>query len=171
MHSPLPAPFQLSALPAEPFEPLFELTDAELAARGIRRQVVSSYPGTPCRVSLEDAAVGDTVLLLPHEHQATAGSPYRSAGAIFVRQGVQAARPAVNEVPASVRRRLLSVRAYDAEGMMADADVVEGCAVEETIARFFADPQVAYLHLHNARPGCYSCRVDRARAAPGSPQG
>lgn len=162
MHHSIPVNFQISALPAEPFQSLFELSDAELAARGARRQVVSEYPGTPCRVSLEDAAVGETVLLLPYEHQAAAGSPYRSGGAIFVRQGAAEARPAVNEAPESVRRRLLSVRAYDSEGMMINADVTEGRVLEDVIARFFADPRVAYLHLHNARPGCYNCRVDRA---------
>ena len=61
-----------------------------------------------------------------------------------------------------MRRRLLSVRAYDAAGTMTDADVVEGTELEGTVTRLFADPAVAYLHLHNARPGCYSCRVDRA---------
>jgi len=25
----------------------------------------------------------------------------------------------------------------------------------------FADPKIAYAHLHNARPGCYSCRAER----------
>ena len=30
------------------------------------------------------------------------------------------------------------------------------------VDRFFGDPRVRYLHLHNARPGCYNCRVDRA---------
>ena len=41
-------------------------------------------------------------------------------------------------------------------------EVIEGRAVEDAIARQFADPQVAYIHLHNAKRGCYSCRVDRA---------
>ena len=65
----------------------------------MRRQTVASHPGTPCRVSLVDAAVGETVLLLPYEHQAAPGSPYRSSGAIFVRQGAEQAQPGVNEVP------------------------------------------------------------------------
>ena len=154
--------FRLTALPAAPFASLFELSDSELASRGILRQVVAANPGTPCRVSLVDAAVGETVLLLPYEHQPAAGSPYRSSGAVFVRCGAGQAHPAVNEVPAQVRRRLLSVRAYDADGLMIDADVVEGVDLEVVVARLFADPQAAYLHLHNARPGCYACRVDRA---------
>ena len=157
-----PAPFRLSALPSEPFAALFDLPEAELNARGILRQTVTAHPGTPCRVSLVDAAVGETVLLLPYEHQAAPGSPYRSGGAIFVRQGARQAEPAINEVPGSVRRRLLSVRAYNATGLMVNADVTEGTALEAVVTHLFADPSVAYLHLHNARPGCYNCRVDRA---------
>ena len=156
-----PVRFQLHALSPEPFAPLFALSDAELAARGIRRQMVSESPGTPCRVSLADAEVGETVLLLPFSHQ-DADSPYRSGGAIFVRENVPQSHPAVNEVPDVVRRRLMSVRAYDADGMMVNADVVEGRELESCVGRFFADASVLYLHLHNARPGCYSCRVDRA---------
>jgi hypothetical protein len=26
----------------------------------------------------------------------------------------------------------------------------------------FSDPAIAYLHVHNARPGCFNCRVERA---------
>lgn len=153
-------PFQIHALDPKLFIPLFGLPDAELAARGIRRHLVQEFPGTPCRVSLTDALVGEIVLLLPFTHQ-EANSPYRSSGPIFVRENVARAQPAVDEVPESVRGRLLSVRAYDAEGMMTNADVVDGAELEPCISRCFGDASVAYLHLHNARPGCYSCRVDR----------
>jgi hypothetical protein len=27
-----------------------------------------------------------------------------------------------------------------------------------------ADPHVAYLHAHYAKPGCYAARIDRAEA-------
>ena len=30
------------------------------------------------------------------------------------------------------------------------------------LQRLFADPAVSYIHVHNARPGCYSGRIDRA---------
>ena len=44
---------------------------------------------------------------------------------------------------------------------MHDADVVDGTQLEATIERLFADPRIAYLHAHNARRGCYACRIDR----------
>ena len=46
---------------------------------------------------------------------------------------------AVGEIPEQLRKRLLSVRAFDASGMMVDADVIEGRLLEEMIGRFFAN--------------------------------
>ena len=67
-------------------------------------------------------------------------------------------------IPDQQRRRLLSVRAYDERHYIVDAEVVPGTELETLIDRFFADPRVAYLHVHNARRGCYACRVDRVEA-------
>lgn len=154
-------PFQVSALPAAPFAPLFGLDDDALAARDVRRCRADEAPGFPCRVSLADAPVGATLLLLNFEHQ-PARSPYRASGPIFVREHAVAAAPAPDEVPQSLRLRLLSLRAYDGAGLMTAAEVVEGRDLEPLIAQLFADADVAYLHAHYARRGCYAARIDRA---------
>lgn len=156
----MPIDFQMRALPLEQFQPLFEMTDAELAEHGAKHCTADAYPGYPCRVTLQDAEIGEELLLLPFVHHDVL-TPYRASGPIFVRVKARQALPEVNAVPEAVRRRLLSVRAYDAGGLMVDAEVVEGAALESVTDRFFADARVAYLHLHNARPGCYACRVDR----------
>ena len=153
--------FRISALPREPFAPLFGLDDAELRARGARRYVADRRPGFPCRVSLMDAAPGERVVLVPFTHQ-DADSPYRASGPIFIREDARQATPGVNEVPELLRPRLLSVRAYDANALMLDADVVDGRELETVIARLFTDHQATYLHVHFARPGCFACRIDRA---------
>lgn len=155
------AGFQFRALDAGQFTPLFGKTDAELAAIGGRRMEVTEHPGFPCRVSLADAAVGETVVLLTFTHH-DAASPYRASGPIFVRQEAETAQPAANEVPAMFRHRQLSIRGYDGEAMMVGAEVVNGTELEAAIQRLFADDRVSYLHVHNAMPGCYNCRVDRA---------
>jgi hypothetical protein len=153
--------FRISGLPLAPFVPLFSLPEQELAARNIVRTIADRKPGFPCRVSLTDAEPGEKLLLLNYEHQ-PAGSPYRASHAIYVRERATEAHPGPGEVPEVIRSRLLSVRAFDAQGMMLDADVVQGSEVAATIERMFADQSVAYLHLHNAKPGCYAARVDRA---------
>jgi hypothetical protein len=46
-----------------------------------------------------------------------------------------------------------------------DGEVTPGTGLESLIERFFARPEVCYLPVHNARPGCYACRVDRVPPA------
>ncbi len=152
--------FRLVGLSAENFEPFFAMSDAELAAFGARRAVADAAVGFPCRVSLADADVGDELLLLSFEHLG-ARSPYRSSGAVFVRKGVQRAVLEPGEIPPYVARRWMSARGYDADDMMVEADVCEGGAVRGVIERFLANPAVAFVHLHNAKQGCFSCRVER----------
>jgi hypothetical protein len=153
--------FLITPLAAEMFRPLMALDDNALAARGMRRVIADEKPGFPCRVSLEDAEPGERVLLLPFTHH-DVDSPYRGTGPIYVREAAITATPRVNEVPALLRTRLLSVRAYDRDAMMVESDVVEGHTLDGVIARLFANPAIAYLHVHNAKPGCFNCRVDRA---------
>ncbi len=152
--------FQISALSANKFSHLIGLDDESLAKHGARRMQVDSKPGYPCRVTLEDAEIGESVLLLNYEHLAV-DSPYRSTHAIFVREGLTTCPPIVNQIPEQLRIRLLSIRAFDADGMMVDADVVHGKESEAVIKRLLKDQRVDYLHIHNAKPGCYAARVDR----------
>ena len=163
--------FRLVGLDPQPFRPLFDLPDEALSERGIARRIADARPGFPCRVSLEDAAEGEELLLLPFVHQ-PATSPYHASGPIFVRRDARQRMLAPGEVPSYVSTRLMSVRAYDAAHWIVDASVCEGSVVAAEIERMFTDPRVAYLHLHNARRGCFSCAVERVptaatvRAAP-----
>ena len=152
--------FRLVGLAADNFEPFFAMNDAELAALGARRVVADAPVGFPCRVSLEDAAVGDELLLLPFEHL-SARSPYRASGPVYVRARARRAVLEPGVVPPYVTRRLMSVRAYDASDMMVAGEVCEGADVHATLQRLVADDAVAFIHLHNARRGCFSCRVER----------
>jgi len=152
--------FRISALDVDNFSHLFGLDDEALKQQGVQRRVVDSKPGYPCRVSLQDAEVGETVLLMNYEHQ-PAPTPYRSSHAIFVREWAEQAVLESNEVPNMLRSRLLSVRAFDNSGMMIDADVIEGEQLESMIERMLASDATAYLHIHNARLGCYAVLVKR----------
>ena len=153
--------WQLHGLDASHFAHLFDLEDAALAAHGAVRRTAPSTPGFPCRISLEDAPAGEDLLLLHFEHH-PADSPYRAAGPIYVRCHATRRVLPPGEVPPYVTSRLISVRAYDAAGFMVDGAVCEGTAVAPELDRVFADESVAYVHLHNAKRGCYSCKVVRA---------
>jgi hypothetical protein len=148
-------------LPMSRFEALFSMTEQQLAQRDAVRVVSDGRSGYPCRVSLQDAQVGESLILLNYEHLAVA-SPYRSRHAIYVREAATQAALDVNEVPALFRSRLLSLRAFDARGMMKAAEVAPGTAIENLIEEMFANDATEYLHVHYAKPGCYAARVDRA---------
>lgn len=152
--------FLVHALPAQPFRDYFSMTTHELAERRACLMTVDEHPGFPCRVSLADAELGETVLLINHEHQ-LALTPYRASHAIFVRQGVEQAHPEPNEIPESIASRLLSIRAFDESDFLAEADVIEGVELAPRLASLLARPEIAYLHLHNARQGCFAARVTR----------
>lgn len=152
--------FQIRALNVDQFSHLFGASNETLASLGVERVVADENPGFPCRVSLTDAELGESVLLLNYEHQ-PASSPYRSCHAIFIREWASEAMLGENEIPEQLRQRLLSVRAFDCSGMMIDADVIDGHELESLLARMFANEFVSYLHLHNAKPGCYAALVER----------
>jgi hypothetical protein len=149
--------FTIDGLDPAPFLPLFDLPAAELAARDMRRRVADETPGYPCRVSLEDAAPGEEVLLVPFRHHAVA-SPYRGEGPVYVRRAARASY--VDELPPFLAPRLLSVRAYNRRGMMIGADVTAGRDARPLIDRLLALAKAAYLHVHFAQPGCFACRID-----------
>ncbi len=153
--------FVISGLPLEPFRPLFGLSDEALAERGVIRRQVDANPGFPCRITLEDAQPGETVLLLNYEHQ-SADTPYRASHAIYVSEQAGETRRTVDEVPGALRvRKAISLRAFNDVGMMLDAEVAPGSDLEPAIERLLSLPGVAYLHAHNAGMGCYAARIDR----------
>ncbi|MGB0843816.1 MAG: DUF1203 domain-containing protein [Alphaproteobacteria bacterium] len=153
--------FQIHPLPYSSFAGYFTLDTQQLLERNACLEIVQENPGTPCRVSLEDAKVGETVLLVNYKHLPEI-SPYQSSHAIFVRKGAKQYTPAVNEVPQVLSSRLISVRAFDEQHFMVEADVVEGTVLGETIDAIFEIGHISYIHLHNAKPGCFAAKVTRA---------
>ncbi|WP_414610639.1 DUF1203 domain-containing protein [Stenotrophomonas pavanii] len=150
----------LGGIDHRPFLHLFELSDSALAALGIQRRWAGDSGGHPCRVSLSDPPPGSELLLLPHVHLPL-HSPYRASGPIFVQRGVTRCVLPPGEVPPYVQRRMISVRAYDHAALMRGAEVCAGSDVADRLDALFADPAVAFVQLHNAAHGCFSCQADR----------
>jgi len=138
---------------------LFGLPDEELAERGVVRMPVTD-PAFPCRVSLTDRAVGESVLLLNHVSHDVA-NPYRASHALFVTEGVTEAAEYVDEVPPVFKTRVLSLRAFDADGMMADAILTQPGEADAGIRRLFENPAIVAIHAHNAIRGCFSAKIER----------
>jgi hypothetical protein len=153
--------FRITGLDPAPFRPLYGLPDEELARLGVQRCLADSKPGFPDRVELRDAEPGEKVLLLNYFHQ-PADTPYKASHAIFVREGAEQPYEARDETPECLRVRMLSLRAFDAAGLMVDADLADGRDLEALIERLLANPAAAYIHAHYAKRGCYAARIDRA---------
>lgn len=156
--------YRITGLSPEPFAPLFALNDPELAERGARRVTAAASRGFPCRVSLRDADAGDSLILLHHTSHDVA-TPYRSAYAIYIREGAEPA-DYIDATPPVFEGRPLGLRGFDADGMLRDARLALPGEAEAGILDLFANPDIAYIHAHNAAHGCFAARVERHGDAP-----
>jgi hypothetical protein len=153
--------FRIQGLSPEPFLPLYGLSDEELAYRSAKRYVASAQSGFPDRIEMRDAEPGERLILVNYVHQ-PADTPYRASHAVFVLEGAEKKYDAVNEVPEVLLRRLISIRAFDLNHWMVEGDVCDGRELDAAIHKLLAKPEVAYLHAHYAKPGCYAARIERA---------
>ena len=152
---------RILGLSVEPFRHLFGMNDADMVHHRARRVVADACPGFPDRIELRDAEPGESLLLVNHVHL-PADNPYQASHAIFVREGAGQTYDCIGEIPQMLRTRLISLRAFDAEDTILDADVIDGSQLGNAITRFLDVGQTAYLHAHFAKRGCYAARIERA---------
>ena len=120
-------------------------------------RVIADEPHSyPCRRCLLDAEPGETMLLLGYD-PFLGTSPYAGRGPIYVHER-ECTPFAGDGLPDQLTRRLLSVRAYDEQHMLVGADVTDGAELRGVAERLLEG--AAYLHVHNARPGCFAARID-----------
>ncbi len=151
--------YRMAGLDPAYFAPLWALDDDALAKRGARRLTADTDRGFPCRIALEDARAGDTLLLMHHVHHDVEG-PYRSAFAIFVREGAERAVYG-DECPPCFAGRTLSLRGFDRDEALADARLAPPGEADRAIRRLLADPRIAYINAHYAAAGCFAARIER----------
>ncbi len=152
--------FHITGLDPAPFAHLHAMSDEQLVFGGMSRVRVTEKPAAPCRISLDDAEIGESVILLNYTHQG-ADTPYHQQGPIFIRE-TNARFASRDAIPPALARRTLSLRGFDTSNMMIEADLTEGADASALIERFFANPSVAYIHAHYARRGCFAALVARA---------
>jgi hypothetical protein len=152
--------YRITGLDPAPYRPLFGLSDEELASRGIVRMIVDEKPSYPCRISLTDRDIGESVLLVNHVSHEVA-NPYRASHAIFVTEGAEAAGEYVDEVPPVFGPRVLSLRGFDHDGMMVEAILTQPGEADAGIRKLFENPEIETIHAHNAARGCFSAKIER----------
>lgn len=152
--------YRINGLDPAPYKPLFGLSDEELAAQGVVRMTVTQKPSFPCRVSLTDRDIGERVLLLNHISHDVA-NPYRASHAIFVTEGLDQPGEYVDRVPPVFETRVLSLRGFDRDGMLADAVLAQPGQADAAIRKLFENPEIETIHAHNATRGCFSAKIER----------
>jgi Protein of unknown function (DUF1203) len=153
--------YRIRGLDPAAFAHLFAADPVELGRNLARREVAGPTGRYPCRVSLEDAAPGDA-LVLAHFANHDVASPYRNAFAIYVRENAVAAAEYVDDVPPILRGRPIALRGYDTQGNLHRAALALADDVDAQARTLLADPAVAYIDAHNAMHGCFAARIERA---------
>lgn len=153
--------YQFTGLEPTQFAHLFGLSDEELARHGAVRMVANGQPTFPCRVQLDDAAAGEPLLLVNHVSH-DGNNPYRASHAVFVSETATTPAHYVDEIPPSLNRRILSMRAFDANGMMIDAALAQPGEADAVVRRMLDNDAVDHVDAHTAIRGCFMARATRA---------
>lgn len=153
-------PFRIVPLPADHAAGLRD------AASPADLRVADESPGYPCRRCLRDASIGDELILVAYDQFGRHGpgldrSPYVGAGPVFIHRHDCGDDIDPDEVPVQLTRRQLSVRAFDGGAMMLDGRVVDGRELRTVLDELGSRPDVSWVHVHNAGPGCFAAAAVR----------
>lgn len=152
--------YRIDGLRPEDLSDLLGPAEPELAGRGARRVIADSKPGYPCRVTLEDAEPGETLILFNHvSHDVP--TPFRSAYAIYVRECAVSPACYVDEPPPVFEGRALGLRGFDSEGMLRGAVLALPGEADSKIRALFERPEIETIHAHNAAAGCFAAKIVR----------
>jgi hypothetical protein len=150
--------FIIQGLDPSLFVSVFEQKQAVFNRGPVEAHSVTECPGSPCRITLDDAQIGQNVWLLSYCHH-DAATPYAQSGPIFVTDGVTTAARYVDEMPPALARRTLSLRAYNVDGAMVDAIIIQGHLAPPEIERMFDRGDVVRIDAHNGARGCFAAHI------------
>lgn len=153
--------YRFSGIEPRQFAHLVGLSAEDLAAHGAVRMTANGQPTFPCRIQLDDAAAGEPLLLVNHVSH-DGNNPYRASHAIFVSETALQAATYENEIPPALDRRILSLRAFDSDGMMVDAAMAQPGEADPVVRRMLAMENVDHVDAHTAIRGCFMARAERA---------
>ncbi|KAJ7029531.1 hypothetical protein C8F04DRAFT_1116153 [Mycena alexandri] len=147
----LPVPLKYIPLPAP--LPSLDTPITIVASDGMR---------PPCRRCLLDASPGEELHLIAYDpFPVDSVTPYRGTGPIFI-HAYDCGLFDGDVLPERQLRRQMSIRAYDQSHMLMAAETVDGTELEKVAGGMLADEKARYVNVHNAKPGCFAVRIERA---------
>ncbi|WP_265529260.1 DUF1203 domain-containing protein [Sphingomicrobium marinum] len=151
--------YRITGIDPEPYQRFFTMSDTDLTAANAVVMTSDARVGYPCRAALDDVPPETRLVLVNHvSHE---GGPYAASHAIFVSENADRA-DYIDRVPPALDRRILSLRAFGADGMMADACLAQRGEADRAIRALFENEAVDHIDAHNAIRGCFAARVERA---------
>lgn len=151
---------QIMAYRIEGLDPAAFADTRSLLAAGAIRMTAEQSNAYPCRITLEDAQPGESLILLNHV-SADVATPFRASHAIFIREQAGAASRHVDAVPPVVARRATSLRGFDAAGMIRDAILAPPGEADAGIRRLLEKEEIVHVDIHTATWGCFLARAER----------
>ena len=137
----------------------FADTQALLASGAVR--VTADRAGAyPCRITLEDAEPGESLLLVNHV-SADVATPFRASHAIYIREAAGVAAHHIDTVPVLMASRTTSLRGFDADGMIREAALANPGEADAGIRRLLENEDIAHVDIHAAAWGCFLARAER----------
>ncbi|MCB9333862.1 MAG: DUF1203 domain-containing protein [Lewinellaceae bacterium] len=100
-------------------------------------------------MSLEDVEIGEEVILFPLRTPPGCFTLPVERASLYP-ESSPAGATRKNTLPKMLEHRLLSLRVYDANGMMVNARTVEGRILHDTVQGLFQNKRARYMQVHNA---------------------
>lgn len=153
--------YKITGIEPSQFAHLIGLSDEELSLHGAVRMIANGQPTFPCRVQLDDAAAGESLLLVNHVSH-DGNNPYRASHAVFISETAPKAATYEDQIPPALERRILSLRAFDRKGMMVDAALAQPGEADPVVRRMLSNDAVDHVDAHTAVRGCFMGRLERS---------
>lgn len=122
--------------------------------------IVRPADSAPCRHCLRITKPGEHLIVFAYQPFANVG-PYAEVGPVFVHAAPCKAYANRDTFPEDFRKRIMTMRGYNAEGTIETAELSEAGNPEATIERLFSNGRVSFIHARNPAWGCYDFRIDR----------
>jgi len=132
----------------------------QMIAAGAIRVTADKPNAFPCRITLEDAEPGESLLLLNHL-SADVATPFRASHAIYIREGAREASLYADVMPAFISSRATSLRGFDAAGMMREAFLAAPGEADAGTRRLLERKEISHVDIHTAAWGCFLARAER----------
>jgi hypothetical protein len=126
----------------------------------VHAEVATGYG--PCRLCLRDFEVGRDRRLLFTLDPFHGLEPYPLPGPVFIHETECDRHPEHGGFPEDLRSHALTLFAYASGRRVLAEEHVAGGAIEDSIERLLARPDVRYLHVRDTEAGCYDLRIERA---------